>query len=52
MTPKQALKRVEKSVWAGILLRVHGALSDSESDRVDRRIDTWAKERGLRRKGP
>ena len=50
MTPKHALKFVDKLVWAKSLLVIHGILSDSERDKANKRIDQWAIKHGLRRK--
>lgn len=51
MTPKRALKFIEKLLDAQQLLVIHGIISYSENDRVKARIDTWAATHGLKRKG-
>lgn len=43
---KSAFERVEDCRF---MLRVHGFLSDSESDRVTKRIDKWLAMHGMRR---
>ena len=46
-----AIRLTERFLAAKSLLVIHGLLSDSECDRVNVRIDTWALRHGLQRKG-
>ena len=50
MVGTPAIKLVERFLTAKSLLVIHGLLSDSERDRVNVRIDTWALRHGLQRK--
>lgn len=50
MTPKHALKMVEKFQFAISLLTIHGLMPDGERDKIKRRLDKWALANGLRRK--
>ena len=51
MTPAQALKFIDRLLIAKSLLVIHGIISDSENARANARLDRWATQHGLRRKG-
>ena len=45
---KQALKTIEKFQFSIAILAIHGLMSDSERDRIRKRMDKWASTHGLR----
>lgn len=47
----QALKLAEKFQDAISLLVIHGIITDGERDKARKRLDKWAVENGLKRKG-
>lgn len=52
MTPKQALKMVDKFMFAKSMLYVHRLLTDAERDKIICRITKWAVKHGLREVTP